>query len=50
MGCGLCIFKCSNNAMHLELVRPPDHIPTTPWMSPTTFAGTAARSAARPMS
>lgn len=27
MGCGVCIFKCPNNAMHLELVRPPEHIP-----------------------
>ncbi len=36
MGCGLCIFMCPNKAMHLELVRPPAHIPTTPWMSPTS--------------
>jgi NAD-dependent dihydropyrimidine dehydrogenase PreA subunit len=35
MGCGLCIFTCPNKAMHLELVRPPAHIPTTPWMSPS---------------
>jgi ferredoxin len=34
MGCGLCIFTCPNKAMHLELVRAPAHIPTTPWMSP----------------
>jgi NAD-dependent dihydropyrimidine dehydrogenase PreA subunit len=27
MGCGLCIFKCPEQAMHLELVRPPEHIP-----------------------
>ena len=40
MGCGLCIYKCPNNAMRFELVRPPAHIPTTPWMSPSTAAGT----------
>lgn len=34
MGCGLCIYKCPNKAMHLELVRPPEHIPTTKWGSP----------------
>ena len=46
MGCGLCIFKCPNGAMRLELVRPPAHIPTTPWMSPSTAAG--VRKAATP--
>ncbi|MBI4295777.1 MAG: 4Fe-4S binding protein [Chloroflexi bacterium] len=30
MGCGLCIFKCARKAMALELVRPPEHIPTVP--------------------
>lgn len=43
MGCGLCIFKCSANAMHLESVRPVSHIPTTPWISPSTFAGQTSR-------
>jgi NAD-dependent dihydropyrimidine dehydrogenase PreA subunit len=28
MGCGLCIFKCPNGAMRLEIVRPPEHIHT----------------------
>jgi ferredoxin len=28
MGCGLCIFKCPHNAMRLEIVRPPEYIPT----------------------
>jgi Pyruvate/2-oxoacid:ferredoxin oxidoreductase delta subunit len=46
MGCGLCIFKCPSQAMHLELIRPPAHIPTTPWMSPSTAAG--AKSSAAP--
>jgi len=36
MGCGLCIFMCPSQAMNLELVRPPAHIPTTPWISPTS--------------
>jgi Pyruvate/2-oxoacid:ferredoxin oxidoreductase delta subunit len=45
MGCGLCVFKCPSQAIRLELVRPPAHIPTTPWMSPSTFAGTAGRAA-----
>jgi ferredoxin len=27
MGCGVCVFKCPNGAMSLELIRPPDHIP-----------------------
>ena len=28
LGCGLCIIKCPHQAMHLELVRPPEHIPS----------------------
>ena len=28
MGCGLCVFKCPSQAMKLEIVRPPEHIPT----------------------
>jgi NAD-dependent dihydropyrimidine dehydrogenase PreA subunit len=28
MGCGLCVYKCPNGAMRLEIVRPPEHIPT----------------------
>jgi Fe-S-cluster-containing hydrogenase component 2 len=28
MGCGLCVIKCPQQAMHLEIVRPPEHIPT----------------------
>lgn len=28
MGCGLCVFKCPSQAMRLELIRPPEHIPT----------------------
>ena len=35
MGCGLCVFKCEQSAIQLELVRPPEHIPTTPWVSPS---------------
>jgi ferredoxin len=27
MGCGVCVIKCPNQAMTLELVRPPEHIP-----------------------
>ena len=27
MGCGLCIYKCPNQAMRLEIVRPQEHIP-----------------------
>jgi ferredoxin len=27
MGCGVCVFKCPNGAMSLELIRPPEHIP-----------------------
>lgn len=30
MGCGLCIIKCPQKAMTLELVRPPEYIPTQP--------------------
>jgi ferredoxin len=35
MGCGLCIYKCPGKAMTLVLTRPPAHIPTTPWASPS---------------
>jgi ferredoxin len=28
MGCGACVVSCKKKAMTLELVRPPDHIPT----------------------
>jgi NAD-dependent dihydropyrimidine dehydrogenase PreA subunit len=28
MGCGLCVFKCPQKAMRLEVVYPPEHIPT----------------------
>ncbi len=42
MGCGLCVYKCPNKAMALELVRPPEHIPTTPFLSPNTLEGNAA--------
>jgi Pyruvate/2-oxoacid:ferredoxin oxidoreductase delta subunit len=28
MGCGLCVFNCPQKALTLELVRPPEHIPT----------------------
>jgi Pyruvate/2-oxoacid:ferredoxin oxidoreductase delta subunit len=38
MGCGLCVYKCPAKAVRLELIRPPAHIPTTPWMSPSTTA------------
>jgi Na+-translocating ferredoxin:NAD+ oxidoreductase subunit B len=27
MGCGLCVFKCPQKALRLEVVRPPGHIP-----------------------
>ena len=27
MGCGVCVLKCEPQALHLELVRPPEHIP-----------------------
>ena len=30
LGCGVCMIKCPNQAMRLELVRPPEHIPTRP--------------------
>ena len=39
MGCGLCVYKCPSNAITLELVRPPAHIPVTPWLSPSTYDG-----------
>ncbi|MBI4295855.1 MAG: hypothetical protein HY667_01920 [Chloroflexi bacterium] len=48
MGCGLCIFKCEQKAMHLELVRSVEHIPTHPWISPSTGAGAAARTPGLP--
>lgn len=41
-GCGLCVFKCPNDAITLELCRAPEHIPTTPFLSPNTLAGNAA--------
>jgi len=28
MGCGLCVLTCEQKALTMELVRPPDHIPT----------------------
>jgi ferredoxin len=28
MGCGACVITCPNKALTLELVRPPEHIPT----------------------
>jgi ferredoxin len=28
MGCGLCVIKCPQKAITLELIRPPEHIPT----------------------
>jgi ferredoxin len=28
LGCGACVVKCPNKALTLELVRPPEHIPT----------------------
>jgi NAD-dependent dihydropyrimidine dehydrogenase PreA subunit len=42
MGCGLCIFKCPSGAMRLELVRPPEHIPTGPFIAPGSYEGQAA--------
>jgi NAD-dependent dihydropyrimidine dehydrogenase PreA subunit len=30
MGCGLCVFNCPQKALTLEIVRPPEHIPTIP--------------------
>ena len=27
MGCGLCVFKCPQKAIRLEVVRPPSHVP-----------------------
>jgi NAD-dependent dihydropyrimidine dehydrogenase PreA subunit len=27
MGCGVCVVKCPNQAITLELIRPPEHIP-----------------------
>ncbi len=42
MGCGLCVFKCPNQAMRLELVRSPEHIPTLP-MSQVTIVRSADR-------
>ena len=27
MGCGVCVVKCPNQAMTMELIRPPEHIP-----------------------
>jgi Pyruvate/2-oxoacid:ferredoxin oxidoreductase delta subunit len=38
IGCGLCIIKCPNKAMHLELVQPPDHIPTIPHLKSRSFS------------
>jgi Na+-translocating ferredoxin:NAD+ oxidoreductase RNF subunit RnfB len=35
LGCGVCMLKCPHGAMRLELVRPPEHIPTRP-MSQTS--------------
>jgi ferredoxin len=31
MGCGLCVFKCPQNAIRFEIVRPPSHIPVGTW-------------------
>jgi NAD-dependent dihydropyrimidine dehydrogenase PreA subunit len=42
MGCGLCIYRCDQKAMRLELVRPPEHIPITPFISPNLLEGNAA--------
>ena len=28
LGCGVCVVKCPKNALTLELIRPPEHIPT----------------------
>ena len=28
MGCGLCVLKCEQGALTMEVVRPPEHIPT----------------------
>lgn len=46
MGCGLCIYKCPQKAMHLELVRPPEHIPTAPRFDASTLEGQRANAAA----
>ena len=27
LGCGVCVITCPKNALTLELVRPPEHIP-----------------------
>jgi NAD-dependent dihydropyrimidine dehydrogenase PreA subunit len=27
MGCGVCVLKCEPQALRLDLVRPPEHIP-----------------------
>jgi len=37
MGCGLCVFKCPSLAMHLEVVRPPSHIPNLPMSEVTSL-------------
>jgi ferredoxin len=31
MGCGLCVIKCPQKAITLELIRPPEHIPADIW-------------------
>jgi NAD-dependent dihydropyrimidine dehydrogenase PreA subunit len=30
MGCGLCVFKCPNEAMRFEILRPAEYIPAVP--------------------
>jgi ferredoxin len=45
MGCGLCIYKCPQKAMHLEIVRPPEHIPTAPRFDASTVEGQRANAA-----
>jgi Na+-translocating ferredoxin:NAD+ oxidoreductase RNF subunit RnfB len=45
MGCGNCIYKCPQKAMHLEIVRPPEHIPTVPRIDASTLEGQRANAA-----
>jgi Na+-translocating ferredoxin:NAD+ oxidoreductase RNF subunit RnfB len=45
MGCGLCIYTCPQKAMHLEIVRPPEHIPTVPRIDASTMEGQRANAA-----
>ena len=34
LGCGVCVLQCKKQALTFEIVRPPEHIPPKPAMSP----------------